>query len=472
MNECITTCLNSKGYHVNNVALSVISQCDDWYCNREIDGFHRRKNMNDVEIELNRLNFAKRCCADDANLCEVISVAPEEESASASFIEELFRDNRFDVMYRKQLEKVSASGTAGAYIRLDNTTLFDDGSLSGGDIRINYTEAEGIIPLTVLNDEIIECAFAGENLTDGKKEYTLIIFTLDEDKRYSAEMHIFNENGTEIDDRSYTIQLGDVKPFSIMRTAEVNNLDNMEGYGLPKIYNCIPMFEALDLCYNLLHGDLDKSDKLLFINELLAAVQRDENGKPRLTPQQKKLFILLGEALPDQPSLIYEYNPTIRTGPITEAFELVLSLISMQFGYGTKKYSFEDGQIQTATEYIGEKQDELQELNKQRKQAVDYICGIVHAAMWFSNTFKSTSYDVEEPLSVEFDDSYIEDKASRLESMRSDALSFPDIPWLTFMYIKEKYNLSDEDAEKYIKEGKNLKGLSNAIQGTDRNTDR
>lgn len=33
-------------------------------------------------------------------------------------------------------------------------------------------------------------------------------------------------------------------------------------------------------------------------------------------------------------------------------------------GHGTKKYSFENGQITTATEYIGERQDQMQELNE------------------------------------------------------------------------------------------------------------
>lgn len=452
MKECITSCLEQKGYHINTNALSIISECDDWYCNREISDFHVRKNMNNVEVTLSRLNFAKRCCADDANLCEVISISPEEESTSTTFIDELIQNNRFDVMYRKQLEKVSAAGTVGAYIRLDNAILYDNGRLSGGDIAINYIDAEGVIPLTVENDDITECAFAGENLVDGKKTYTLVIFTKEENGLYVAETHIFNDSGAEIIEKKSIVQLGDVKPFAIMRTAEVNNLDDMDGYGLPKIYNCIPMFKAIDLCYNLLHGDLDKSDKLLFLNEMLASVVTDESGQPQLTQQQKKLFILLGESLPDEKSMIYEYNPTIRTKEITEAFELVLSLISMQFGYGTKKYSFKDGQIQTATEYIGERQDELQELNKQRKQAIYYITDIIHAAMWFSNTFKGTSYNVDEELSIEFDDSYIEDKTAKLESMRTDAIQFPDIPWLTFMYIKKKYNLSDEEAEKFINE--------------------
>lgn len=430
--------------------------CDDWYSNRLIDDFHKRKNLNDKEVELSRMNFAKRCCADDANLCEIISVAPEKESTSQEFIDKLMDDNRFDVRYREQLEKTSATGTVGAYIYLRNANYLEaaDGkmTISGGDIRINYCDADCIIPLTVENKLVTECAFSATNTVKGKEKTTLVIFTL-ENGRYKADTVIFDERGQKVDTESSSIQLGDVKPFSIMANAEVNNLDNMDGYGLPKIYNSIPLFKAVDLCYNVLFSDLSKAEKIILINELLSEV-RDKDGKPALTPQQKEIFVLLGEKLPQEKSLIQEYNPEIRVEQITKAFELVLSLLSMQFGYGSKKYTFENGQIKTATEYIGTKQDAMQELNKQRKQSTDYIEDIIHAAMWFSNQFSGTSYNVDEALSIEFDDSYVEDKQTKLEAMRADAVTFQDIPWLTFMYIKTKYNLSDEEAEKYINEGK------------------
>ena len=159
---------------------------------------------------------------------------------------------------------------------------------------------------------------------------------------------------------------------------------------------------------------------------------------------------MLGEKLPQEKSLIQEYNPEIRIEQITKAFELVLSLLSMQFGYGSKKYTFENGQIKTATEYIGTKQDAMQELNKQRKQATDYIEDIIHAAMWFSNQFSSTSYDVDEELSIEFDDSYVEDKQTKLEAMRADAMSFSEVPILKVWYLMEKYNIPEDEAKKYI----------------------
>lgn len=403
------------------------------------------------------MNFVKRCCADDANLCEIISVAPEKESASQEFIDKLLSRNRFDVQYRKQLEKTSATGTVGAYISLKNAEFVKSKnetiSVKGGDIKINYCDADCILPLTVEDDLVTECAFCSTNKVRGKEQTTLVTFLLKNGK-YEAETVVFDKEGVVLGESSSTLQLGEQKPFAVMTNAEVNNLDNMEGYGLPKVYNSIPFFKALDLCFHILFGDLEKGEKILFINELLSCLKTDDEGNPELTRMQKDLFILLGEKLPQQDSIIKEYNPEIRVEQITKVFELVLSLLSMTFGYGTKKYTFENGKITTATEYIGTKQDAMQELNKQRKNATDYITDIIHAAMWFSNTFHDTAFNLEEELSIEFDDSYVEDKQSKLESMRADAVTFADIPWLTFMYIKEKYNLSDEDAEKYINEGK------------------
>lgn len=261
---------------------------------------------------------------------------------------------------------------------------------------------------------------------------------------YEAETHVFDDRGNELHDQETTVSLGNVKPFAVMRNAEVNNLDGMEGYGLPKLWNAIPMLKAIDLCYNVLFGDLDKADKLLLINEMLC--QFDGSGDP-ITPneQVKKLFVLLGQKLPDQKELIQEYNPAIRIDEITKSFELALSLLSLMFGYGTKKYSFEDGQITTATEYIGERQDQMQELNRQRQEARRYIQDICRAVMWFSNTFHGTAYNLDAEILVDFDDSYITDKESELERRRNDALSF-DIPQLTIWYLMEAYSLSEEEA--------------------------
>lgn len=451
MKDFVKSYLEKLGYSLNRDAYEVIDAAKAWYENRVIEEFHRRTNLNNVCYELNRMNFAKRCCADDANLCEIISVVPEKNSDSLKFIEDLLRKNRFDVMYRQQLEKTSATGTVGAYITLQNATQYlhedDHISIRGGDIRINYVDSDGICPLSVENGLVTECAFSGTSKFNGKTKTTLVIFRV-KSGFYNAETVVFNELGVKIENECMTVQLGDVRPFAIMQNAEVNNLPEMYGFGLPKVYNAIPTLKVMDLCFNVLYSDLSKADKIVLINEALSEI-RTKDGKATLTPQQKEIFVLLGEHLPSEKSLIQEYNPEIRIEEITKAFELGLSLLSLMFGYGTKKYTFENGKITTATEYIGEKQDSMQELNKQRKQATDYITDIIHAAMWFSNAFHGTTYNVEEELNIEFDDSYIEDKQAKRESLRNDALSF-DIPFLKVMYLMEAYNFTQEEAEKLV----------------------
>lgn len=448
MEGCVKDFLQKKGYTVNDNALTVIQACDDWYSNRIIEDFHKRKTLNGIPYELNRLNFGKRCCSDDANLCEVLEINAGD-GEQADFVNDALGKSEFNTQYRKQLEKTSADGTTACYIRLDNATFMDNGSVQGGSIKLNYVEADAFMPLTVENDIVTEAAFSGSALSKGKKQTTLVLFTLGENGTYTAETHVFDDKGNEIKDLETIVQLGEVKPFAVMRNAEVNNLDNMTGYGLPKLWDAIPALKVVDLCYNVLFSDLDKAEKIILVNELLC--EFDENGKPKMTTEQKKLFVLVGEKLPDpqEKALIQEYNPEIRVEQITKAFELALSLLSMSFGYGTKKYSFENGQITTATEYVGERQDQMQELNRQRQEAIRYIRDICRAVMWFANTFQGKSFNLDQEILVDFDDSYITDREAELERKRNDALAF-DIPELTIWYLMDAYSLNEEEARKLV----------------------
>lgn len=446
MEGCVKDFLQKKGYTVNDNALAVIQVCDDWYANRVIEDFHKRKTINAVPYELSRLNFGKRCCSDDANLCEVLEINAGD-GEQGDFVNDVLAKSEFNTQYRKQLEKTSADGTTACYIRLDNATFMDNNSVQGGAIRLNYVEADAFMPLTVENDIVTEAAFSGSTLVKGKKQTTLVLFIRGDNGMYTAETHIFDDKGNELRDLETIVQLGDVKPFAVMRNAEVNNLDNMEGYGLPKLRNAIPVLKVVDLCYNVLFSDLDKAEKIILVNELLC--EFDKDGKPKLTPEQKKLFVFTGEKLPEEKSMIQEYNPEIRIEQVTKAFELALSLLSMSFGYGTKKYSFENGQITTATEYVGERQDQMQELNRQRQEAIRYIRDICLAVMWFANTFQGKFFNLDQEILVDFDDSYITDREAELERKRNDALSF-DIPELTVWYLMDAYSLTEEDARKLV----------------------
>ena len=89
------------------------------YSNREIPEFHRRQTVQGERYNLMRMNFAKRCCSDDANLCEILEInaGSGKQSDECNCI---LNANEFQTQYRKQLEKTSADGTvAVSYTHLD-----------------------------------------------------------------------------------------------------------------------------------------------------------------------------------------------------------------------------------------------------------------------------------------------------------------------------------------------------------------
>ena len=145
MEGCVKDFLQKKGYTVNVKAMEVIQTCDDWYSNRVIENFHKRKTINGIRYELNRLIFGIRWCSDDAYLCEALEIYAGD-GEQADFVAGVLSGSKFNTQYRKQLEKTSADGTTACYVRLDNATFMDNNSVQGGVIKLNYVEADAFMP--------------------------------------------------------------------------------------------------------------------------------------------------------------------------------------------------------------------------------------------------------------------------------------------------------------------------------------
>lgn len=441
--------LNDLGYSVNTNSYDIIETCDDWYKARVTDA-HRRITVNGAHYELERMGFGRRAAADDANLCEVVEInGGGGNDAQFDFINKKLAENRFNTQFRRQLELTAAEGTTACYVYLQNAQLYTDGSIRGGSIRLNYVDALGVVPLTVVNDEVTEAAFTGKRYEKTEERHTLVVCTK-EGERYRYIVRVFDNHGEVIPEESQDVLLGEVKPFAVMRTALVNNLDNMDGFGFPKLFDVIPILKGLDAGFTAFLGDLEAAEKITLINEMLCGF--DDNGKP-ITPNEemKRRFVMLGEKLPQGKEMVHEINPQIRAEDFKTAIELLLNLLSQQFGYGTKRYSFDPatGAVMTATQYIGERQDMMQELNRQRHEARAYITDIVRALLWFANAYHGEHWNIDAEVLVEFDDSYITDKDAQLQSMYNDIVSGIGGAQLRALYLKQKYNLDDTEAARW-----------------------
>lgn len=450
MHEKVRAELARRGYRPNMAAYAIIAECDDWYRARATQ-YHRRTSVGGAHYELVRMGFGRRLAMDDANLCEVMEINPGERAFD--FVKRTLEENGFDGVYRRQLELVSAEGTAACYVRMEGAQEYEDGTLLGGKIRLNFAEAGQYAPLSVENGEVVEAAFWGEDYIGTKEITTLVICTRDEDGDYCYSVRAWDGDGRAIEERAQEIVLGPVKPFAVLKTADVNTFEDMQGFGYPKLYGVIPLLAGLDAAYTALVGDIDTAEKITLINEQLCRF--DGQGDP-IAPneQMKRRFVLLGEKLPEQSELVHEITPKVRVEEFRGVIELLTGMLSRQFGFGSRKYSLDaGGELVTATQYIGERHDMLQELNRQRFEAKKYICDIVRALLWFGNRFLRMGLDIDVQTQVEFDDSYISDQSEMIAGMRKDVLDGIGGKYVRREYLKKRYNLTDEEAEKWAAEG-------------------
>lgn len=444
MLDCIKKHIEEKGYTVDTEALGKLRAADEWYRGTATKWHTREGLQQGSTYTIEQLLFGKRLAADEAAFVELLEITADGSDLEALW--DLLDDNRLISEYRKQAEETAALGTTAAYISYEGADELNNGEVgSNGRLCINYVEALSIIPISVIRGVITEVAFVGQNKHEGRDFERLIMFTLNADGTYHVETSDFDTQTGKLTAQT-AAELGEVKPFAVMRCAEVNSLSGMDGYGLPKIYTAIPYLKGLDAAYTVLLTDAENAEKITIVDEALTTV--DDDGRAALPSDMLKNRFVKLQALPaKETGLVVEINPKIRIDECEQAIEFMLSMASLQFGFGAKKYRLEGGQITTATEYIGERQDAMQALNKQREEARQYITAICDALNWFSATYTGKLlYPEGTELTISFDDSFIEDTATKLERMRNDCLSFGN-ERMKMEYLMQQYHIDEETAK-------------------------
>ncbi len=99
--------------------------------------------------------------------------------------------------------------------------------------------------------------------------------------------------------------------------------------------------------------------------------------------------------------------------------EFQLNILSQKSGFGENRYRFDGNNVQTATAVISENSDMYRTIKKHELPLETNIKDIVHFIAYASSTFKNENID-DKTITVEFDDSIIEDKNTEKMNYRSE----------------------------------------------------
>ncbi len=164
----------------------------------------------------------------------------------------------------------------------------------------------------------------------------------------------------------------------------------------------------------------------------------------------QQLFVSVGDSLVDEngkQNAVQEYNPALRVSENKDGIQAQLDYLSFKVGFGTKHYQFNAGSIVTATQYIGDKQELVQNAAKHYIVIADALKTIVRAILWAGREVLGQPVNPDAQVTVNFEDSYIIDKEAERERDRQDVR---DVFMLPEEYRAKWYGETLEEARKTL----------------------
>lgn len=412
--QAIIQYLKQNGYQTvdNDFYSNYIKLWFSWYKGK-VGSFHNYKQYNGrkkICRTRKTLGMAKKVPEDWANLelNEKVIISVDDEALN-KLVEDILNDNNFRVRGNQLLELTFALGT-GAIVEY----------IDGEQIKIDYIRAGMIYPLRWDNGEIIDCAFASERTNGKDKLVYLNIHQKDTQGKYIIKNELFIRNGNNLTPTSLPPNVAaeintqsETSFFQIIKPNIANNIDPDCPMGISVFANAIDQLEGLDLIYDSYCNEFRLGKKRLIVPDTMAKSIMEEDGSwtPMFDDNDVEFFALnLGET--NEPKL-QEINMELRADAHEAALKTALNLLSAKCGLGNDRFSFEHGNLKTATEVVSEKSELFQNLRKHELILEKALKDMVKAILVLSGA------NPEQEITVNFDDSIIIDQeAERLRFLQ------------------------------------------------------
>lgn len=403
---------------------SYIDKWSEWYSG-EVKSWHNYRVYNGkTQIQQRRLSLgmAKKVCEDWANLLmnEKTDITIGDRHTQ-EVIEDIFKRTKFWKKANKNLEKTFALGVGAWVVSVDDLTVDEYGNVTPtGSVNISFLHGNKIIPITINNDEVTECAF----INIATKTATLVLHLIGEDGNY----HIYTVKGDLIGDDNYNFDFDNminfntqsrIKWFYVYSPNIANNINTDSPLGISVFANSIDTLKKIDLIFDSEATEFALGKKRLFINASQCYVDTVTGETVNTFDSNDILFYVLPESDNGQ-TLLQDSTQSLRITEHQLGLQEQLNILSYQCGLGTEHYKFDKGSVATATQVISENSEMFRNIKKHEIVIEDALISIVEAIIYAVNNFTADSCKTGVNIEVKFDDSIIEDKASEQANDRLD----------------------------------------------------
>lgn len=416
-----------KGVSAPNLYDNVkkIDEYSDWYSGsvREFHNYSIFNGKKDVALRRYSLGMAKRVCEDWSNLLmnEKTDITLSDEQSQKA-LEEILERNKFWRKANKNVEKYFALSIGAWVVSVENIPVNEKGEMirAEGNVKISFLHGNNIIPITIEDDEVTECAFVKAN-TDYAN---IVLHLLDEKGNYNIlSLKAYGKNGSynyDIKDLEVFDTKSPIPWFVILQPHIANNIDIDNPLGISVFANSIDTLKEIDIVFDSLANEFTLGKKRIFINEINTFKTNPLTGEDECIFDPNDVAIYALPEAEDGKQSITDVTQTLRVSEHKEGLQHLLNLLSYQCGFGTEHYKFDGGSVATATQIVSENSEMFRNIKKQEILIEDAIVNLVKAIAYAANNFTKSNIKEDVEINVKFDDSIIEDKASEMANDRLD----------------------------------------------------
>lgn len=415
--------LKERGYNtVPESFYTNIAIWHSWY-DGDVKNFHTYKvynGMRHVQCHRYSAGMAKKVSEDWANLLmnEKVAITLEGKKEQ-DFFDSIARQNSMFVKLSEMQELKAALGTTAYIARITNAMVdADTGSVLSGDanIKLDYVTAENILPLSWENGKVVDCAFTAEKV-DGKDKYLYMQIHHLVNGVYDIDNVLYRNNNGEVSEVPLTtlaalsnipavVHTNSAIPqFVLDRLNIVNNVDATLPMGIAAYANAIDQLKGVDVTYDSYVNEFVLGKKRIIVKP---EATKDLDGEPYFDANDLVFYVLPEDS--QSGSVIDEVDMTLRTAEHNTGMQDMLNILSSKCGFGENHYKFDNGNISTATQVVAENSTLFRTIKKHEIILEEVLIELARIILRMGNQYMNAGLNEDVEISVDFDDSIIEDK--------------------------------------------------------------
>ena len=202
------------------------------------------------------------------------------------------------------------------------------------------------------------------------------------------------------------VHTGSDKPQFVIDRLNIANTDENNPLGVAVFAYAIDQLKSVDITYDSYVNEFVLGKKRIVVQP---EATRDVNGRP-VFDKRETVYYVLPEDRANNGNILQSVDMTLRTEEFNTGMQDMLNILSSKCGFGENHYKFDQGSIATATQVISENSTMFRTIKKHEILLEQAITDLCRTLLRMGNRYMEAGLNEEVQISIDFDDSIIEDK--------------------------------------------------------------